>query len=212
MNLNVSSLFFQLALIFIPGFVWMKIHARYGFKGEKTQFDLILNAFIFGVLSYAILYFMYSAKGWELKIFTLQPENNRLVPADIFPEIVSALGIAIVGGVLTLYAENRKVFTRFVQKIGATRTYGDEDVWDFVFNSSSAAVNFVHVRDFEQQVVYAGYVEVFSETGRLRELVLSNVIVYDFDGAEMYKVPRLYLARERPNVHIEFPVGSEGNP
>lgn len=155
---------------------------------------------------------MYSAKGWELKIFTLQPENNRLVPADIFPEIVSALGIAIVGGVLTLYAENRKVFTRFVQKIGATRTYGDEDVWDFVFNSSSAAVNFVHVRDFEQQVVYAGYVEVFSETGRLRELVLSNVIVYDFDGAEMYKVPRLYLARERPNVHIEFPVGSEGNP
>jgi hypothetical protein len=208
MNLNVSSLFFQLALIFIPGFVWMKIHTRYGFKGEKTQFDLILNAFIFGVLSYAILYFVYLAKGWELKIFTLQPDSNRLVPPDIFPEIVGALGISIAGGILTLYAENRKLFTRFVQKIGATRTYGDEDVWDFVFNSPSAAVNFVHLRDFEQQVVYAGYVEVFSETGRLRELVISNVIVYDFDGAEMYKVPRLYLARERHNVHIEFPSAS----
>jgi hypothetical protein len=208
MTLNISSLFFQLALIFIPGFVWMKIHTRYGFKGEKTQFDLILNAFIFGVLSYAILYFVYSAKGWELKIFTLPPESNRLVPADIFPEILEALGISIIGGVLTLYAENRKLFTRFVQKIGATKTYGDEDVWDFVFNSPSGAVNFVHVRDFEQQVVYAGYVEVFSETGRLRELVISNVVVYDFDGAEMYKVARLYLARERHNVHIEFPLDS----
>lgn len=208
MNLNVSSLFFELALIFIPGFVWMKIHTRYGFKGEKTQFDLILNAFIFGVLSYAILYFFYLAKGWELKVFALRPESDRLVPADIFPEIVGALGISIAGGVLTLYAENRKLFTRFVQAIGATMTYGDEDVWDFVFNSRSAAVNFVHVRDFEQQVVYAGYVEVFSETGRLRELVISSVIVYDFDGAEMYKVPRLYLARERDNVHIEFPLDS----
>jgi len=28
MNLNVSTLFFELALIFIPGFVWMKIHTR----------------------------------------------------------------------------------------------------------------------------------------------------------------------------------------
>src|SRR5262249_34487837 len=128
-----------------------------------------------------------------------------LVPADIFPEIIEALGVSIVGSILTLYAENRKLFTRFVQKIGATRTYGDEDVWDFVFNSRSETVNFVHLRDFEQQVVYAGFVEVFSETGQLRELVISNVIVYDFDGLEMYKVPRLYLARERHNVHIEFP-------
>jgi len=58
MNLSVSTLFFELALIFIPGFIWMKIHSRYGFKGEKTQFDLILNAFIFGVLSYTVLYFI----------------------------------------------------------------------------------------------------------------------------------------------------------
>ncbi len=54
MNLNVSTLFFELALIFIPGFIWMKIHSRYGLRGDKTQFDLILNAFIFGVLSYGL--------------------------------------------------------------------------------------------------------------------------------------------------------------
>ena len=51
MNLNVSSLFFEMALIFMPGFIWMKIHTRYGAKGEVTQFDMILNTFIFGVLS-----------------------------------------------------------------------------------------------------------------------------------------------------------------
>jgi len=207
-NLNVSSLFFELALIFIPGFIWMKIHSRYGFKGDKTQFDLILNAFIFGVLSYAFLYIIYSYKGWSLKLFELESDSKKLIQPEIFPEIIAAVIIAIVGGVLSLYVENHKLFTRFVQKIGATKTYGDEDVWDFVFNSSSRAVNFVHFRDFEQRVTYAGLVEIFSESGQLREIVLREVAVYDFEGAEMYRVPRLYLARDRNNIHIEFPTSS----
>jgi Family of unknown function (DUF6338) len=208
MNLSVSTLFFELALIFIPGFVWMKIHSRYGFKGEKTQFDLILNAFIFGVLSYTVLYLVYRYKGWPLRLFELDVDNKRLLQPELFPEILFAVAISIVGGVLSLYFENHKLFTRFVQTIGATKTYGDEDVWDFVFNSSSSAVNFVHLRDFEQRVTYAGFVEVFSESGQLREIVLRDVIVYDFEQTEMYRVPRLYLAREREGIHIEFPLNS----
>jgi hypothetical protein len=208
MNLSVSTLFFELALIFIPGFVWMKIHSRYGFKGEKTQFDLILNVFIFGVLSYAVLYLIYRYNGQPLKLFALDVDSKRLLQPELFPEILLAVAISIVGGVLSLYFENHKLFTRFVQTIGATKTYGDEDVWDFVFNSSSSAVNFVHFRDFEQRVTYAGFVEVFSESGQLREIVLRDVIVYDFEQTEMYRVPRLYLARPREGIHIEFPLDS----
>jgi hypothetical protein len=115
------------------------------------------------------------------------------------------MGIAVLGGIAFLYMENYKVVTWIAQKIGATRTFGDEDVWDFVFNSSSRSVNYLFFRDFEQRVVYAGYVDLFSESGQLRELVLRGVTVYDFDGAEMYRMPRLYLARERDNIHIEFP-------
>jgi hypothetical protein len=207
-NLNVSSLFFEIALIFIPGFIWMKIHSRYGFKGEKTQFDLVLNAFIFGVMSYASLYMIYRANGWSLKLFELETDSRKLIQPEIFPEIIFAVLIAIIGGIVSLYFENYKVFTRFVQQIGATKTYGDEDVWDFVFNSSSRAVSFVHLRDFARRVTYAGFVEIFSESGVLREIVLRDVIVYDFEQTEMYRVPRLYLAMERENIHIEFPVGS----
>jgi hypothetical protein len=207
MNLSVSSLFFDLALIFIPGFVWMKIHTRYGPKIERTQFDLILNAFIFGVLSYAILYLIYSFSGWNLKLFELETDSKRLIQPEVFPEILWAAIIATVSGVLGLYVENYKLFTRFVQSIGATNTYGDEDVWDFAFNSRSRAADFVHLRDFEQRVTYAGIVQTFSESGQLRELVLRDVVVYDFEGNEMYQVPTLYLARDRTNIHIEFPIG-----
>jgi hypothetical protein len=123
----------------------------------------------------------------------------------IFKEILYAIGIATIASILTLYAENYKLSTRFVQMIGASKRYGDEDVWDFVFNSSSKSVNYVFVRDFEQRVVYARYVNLFSETGQLREIVLSNVTVYDFESVEMYQMPRVYLAREREHIHIEFP-------
>jgi hypothetical protein len=205
MNLSVSTLFFELALIFMPGFIWMKIQKSYGAKGEVTQFDLILNAFIFGVVSYAILGLIYWVIGAKLHILELKSSNDEFLPTDVFPEIFYALLISVSGGIIFLYFENYKLLTKFVQFIGATRTYGDEDVWDFVFTSRTQSVNFVHFRDFEQRVVYAGYVDLFSESGDLRELVLRGVYVYDFEGKEMYQVPRLYLARGRDKIHIEFP-------
>lgn len=63
----------------------------------------------------------------------------------------------------------------------------------------------MHVRDFANGYLYAGWVNIFSETDRLRELVLLNVIVYDLNGTELYQVPRLYIARPQENMHIEFP-------
>jgi len=206
MNLNVSSLFFEIALIFLPGFVWMKIHTKYGAKGDISQFDMILNAFLFGVIAYATLYIIYWRYGFTMHVLTIDVDSKKLVQPELFIDIVAATGIAIVLAIVHLYAENFKLFTRFVQWIRATKTYGDEDVWDFVFNSSSHSANYVHLRDFENRVVYAGYVNVFSESGQLRELLLRDVIVYNFDSEEMYKAPRMYLARDREKVHIEFPI------
>lgn len=92
MNFSVSSLFFDLALIFMPGFIWMKIHTRYGPKIERTQFDLILNAFIFGVLSYAVLFSIYWYKGWTFKLLELEASSNRLIQPEVFPEILVGRG------------------------------------------------------------------------------------------------------------------------
>lgn len=178
---------------------------KYGAKGKRTQFDMILNAFLFGITSYAVLLFIYSGLGKHLNILSLDSDSKKLLDGIILPEIMFACAISIFGGIIFLYVENRKIMTRFVQIIGASKTFGDEDVWDFVFNSSSKDVEWIYFRDFTERVVYAGYVRLFSETGQLRELLLQDVIVYDFDGNELYQMPRLYLARERENIHIEFP-------
>ena len=106
---------------------------------------------------------------------------------------------------LWLYGTNYKLLTRLLQSISATKRYGDEDVWDFTFNSGKPEVEYVHVRDFEKKITYAGWVEAFSETEKQRELRLRDVIVYDFEGNLLFETPRVYLARKMDNIDIEFP-------
>lgn len=58
-----------------------------------------------------------------------------------------------------------------------------------------AAVEYVHFRDFANNIVYAGWVKEFSETDKLRELVLRDVQVYDFEGNMLFETPLIYLAQ-----------------
>jgi hypothetical protein len=65
-------------------------------------------------------------------------------------EIVLAVGVAIVLSVLWVYSETYKLITRFLLAIKATKRCGDEDVWDYVFNSPSPISEYVNVRDFSK--------------------------------------------------------------
>jgi hypothetical protein len=121
-------------------------------------------------------------------------------------EILAATGVGFILSILWVYASTWKLLTRFLQWIRATKRYGDEDVWDFTFNAPGPSSQFVNVRDFDKKIVYTGRVNAFSETGKLRELTLYDVEIYDWDGQLMYGVPRLYLARKPEDIHIEFPL------
>ena len=67
---------------------------------------------------------------------------------------------------------------------------------------------YVHVRDLERGIVYAGWTQAYSETGKLRELLLRDAIIWDKNG-DRIDVPLLYLARTNTDIHIEFPYRGE---
>jgi hypothetical protein len=113
--------------------------------------------------------------------------------------------VSVFCAVLWLYGSNYKLLTRLMQWMKATKRYGDEDVWDFTFNSGRPEVEYIHLRDFEKKITYAGWVEAFSETEQQRELRLRDVIVYDFEGNVLFETARVYLARKMDNIDIEFP-------
>lgn len=196
----------QVAILFLPGLIWAGLDSRYALKSKPSEFQYTLRAFQFGLATYAVTFGIFALFGWPFTLADLADASAKgiFTPA-IFKEVLAAVIVGVVLAIIWLFVSNRKWDTRFLQWIGATKTYGDEDVWDFTFNSSVAAVEYVHFRDFANKIVYAGWVKEFSETEKLRELVLRDAEIYDFDGNKLFDTPLVYLARDPENIHIEFP-------
>ncbi|WP_158807452.1 DUF6338 family protein [Beijerinckia sp. L45] len=210
----MDILFLEIVIIFIPGIIWERIDNRFGINRPTSQFDILRRAFCFGLTSYVILVLLLAlAKDFApasyqqyitFKMASFQKDSYTLDKA-VVNEIILASGVALVCSFLWLYITNHKLPVRFMQFMRATKRYGDEDVWDFTFNSRRAEVEYIHFRDFENELTYSGWVELFSETGQAREIVLRDVVVTSLDGSAAYRTPRIYLARAMDKMTIEFP-------
>ena len=211
--MKVDLFILQLAIIFLPGIIWAGLDASFAAKIKPSESQFLLRTFVFGLTCYAVEFLILAILGRPFQIADLaDASTHQIVGYAILLEVLGALAISVVLSIGWLYAARFKLLARALQWIGATKKYGDEDVWDFLFNSRDTAVDYAHVRDFTNQYVYSGWVNAFSETDKLRELVLLDVVVSDFEGKELYRTPRLYLARPSDNIHIEFPYQPSDQP
>jgi hypothetical protein len=198
----------QLAIIFLPGLIWERVDAQFLQKRVPAQFDVLRRTFVFGLVSYLATYGIYRLIGVPFELF--EPKNDATFLGEpAFIEIIVTTFVAFCCSILWLYFVKFNLLTRFVQLIGATKRFGDEDVWDFTFNARDRNVEYVHVRDFDKKIVYAGWVDLFSDTEKVRELVLYEVKVFDFEGTELFAAPRVYIARPMDDIDIEFPAQPE---
>jgi len=201
--------FLQLAIIFIPGIIWERMDALFAQKRRPDQFDVIRRAFIFGLVSYALTYGVYEGFGWEFQFVELSRDKTFLSPL-LFREIIATSLVSTACSIAYLYVANRKILYALFQKVGATKRHGDEDIWDLTFNERGASVEYVHLRDFEKGIIYTGWVIAFSDTDKIRELVLRDAVVYNFDGQILFEAPRVYVARAMDKIDIEFPYREKG--
>lgn len=196
----------QLAIIFLPGLIWAQIDARYAVKRKPRPIEFLIRAFLFGISTYLIAYAGYAVFGQSFSSLDVDPSGPaRILLDDFVDEIFISAVIAFLLSVIWIYVATYRLLNRLLIWSRATNKYGDEDVWDFMFNSSQGESEYVHVRDFEKGMTYTGWVSAFSETEKLRELLLRDVIVYTGDSGESTAVPLLYLARDGADIHIEFP-------
>jgi hypothetical protein len=203
--MDLSFTVLQLTLVFLPGIVWALIDSRYGARREFSQFAFTLNALLFGFISYSTMAVLSRMCGYPIETPIIDADAKRLDMTPLFWQIGVAMVVAFICSIAWVAASTHKLLSRGLRKLGATKRYGDEDVWDFVFNSNDPMAEYVNVRDFERKIVYSGYVSGFSESGKLRELILRDVQVYDFDGQLLYPMPNIYLSHAAEDVHIEFP-------
>ena len=180
--------FFQLAIIFLPGLLWERIATRYALKRAPSQFEIILRTFTFELTAYAVTFVLYGLAGIDFVI----PEIRRdagFLERKFGNQFLAAIAVSLACAIVWLYLVNKAVLGRILRKIGATKSFGQEDVWDALFNSPDPEVEYVYVRDYEKEKVFSGWVRAFSNSPDVRELLLRDAQVFDFEGKLLYEVP-----------------------
>ncbi|RYH04368.1 hypothetical protein EU805_03085 [Salipiger sp. IMCC34102] len=200
----------QLALIFLPGLIWGSIDAKYGSGAKATQTVMLIRSFAFGLASYSVLFVVYLMLDIPFGYDELPRNIAELDLIQLRDEIAFSIPVAFILSIVWLWVVRLRWLARFLNWCGASRRYGDEDVWSFALNSSIRSVEYLHLRDLQGGFVYAGWINVFSETEEYRELLLRDAIVYDLEGEEISRAPFLYLSRPKQDIWIEFPIEPEG--
>lgn len=201
-----SPFLLQLSILLLPGVIWAHMDAQYAARSKPTQVEFVVRSLLFGLASYAATYALFIEFDWQFDFVDIEKvASASVLTRQIAKQIGCATLVGFLLSVVWLYGSRYKLLTRFLQMIGATNAYGDEDVWDFTLNSRDPASEYVNLRDLDNKLVYSGYVGVYSESGKLRELVLTEVEVFDFEGQKLFEIPRVYLARKADNIHMEFP-------
>jgi hypothetical protein len=202
--------FAQLALVFLPGIIWANIDAKYGAGLRPDQATLLLRAFMFGMATYSVTFVLYLLfqKDFGYSVSAISTDGVNLL--ELKDEIAWSIPSSLFLSTIWLYIVRHRLLMRFLHCIGATRRYGDEDVWSYTLNSRDANVEYVHVRDIGNGFIFAGWVNGYSENEDFRELLLSDVIVYSSKGEEISRPPVLYISRPKDNIWVEFPYRKEG--
>jgi hypothetical protein len=170
-----------------------------------------LRSFLFGVAAHSILYVIYGWFGAQYGYTDVVGGAAQIQLVSFMDEIFWSIPLALAMSIVWLYAVKNRLLARFLNAIGATRRYGDEDVWSFTFNSGQPHVEYVHVRDLTSGMTFAGWVNTYFENEPIRELLLKDAILYNEAGEAVSESPHLYIARDKTNIWIDFPYREKGD-
>ena len=200
--MEISELTLKLILLLIPGSIACIIYERLTIHKQWNSFKFITNAILFGAISYVIAQLVFNICRVDL---SFQNFWENLPTKDIpYFVIVKASIVSIFVGLIATGLDHYKLINRFGKWIGLTNKYGDENLYSYFLNAKD--VEEVYVRDIENNLTYHGLINSFSENEEIKELVLFDVVVYDYNTSkELYKLDKIYLSRSKENLIIELP-------
>lgn len=130
------------------------------------------------------------------------PSWPTLIAWTIAPSCV----IGSIFAMLASFIHNRRLLNRLGGKLGVSRRIGDEDLWE-VLLTDDVTNEWLFVRDHKLNLVYFAHPALYSESQMQRELVLTDVSVYNNldTSTPLYETKILYLSRQSDELTIEVP-------
>jgi hypothetical protein len=213
---EITDFTIRLGLLLFPGIVTYFVVESLTVHKERPTFEALLRLFVLAVGCYVASSVIWKPFSWAWERFGGSPLSsfgffNALVDSKValdLGQIVFTSVFALPFSLALAALQNCKALHRFAQLIRVTKKFGDADVWGFLFNSKD--VDWVVVRDIQNNLMFKGWVQVFSDVEKPSELLLRDVTVYNNEtGEPLYKVGALYVARNRENFTIEIPTVGE---
>jgi len=174
----------------------------------KSAFEIFLYIFLFSFIAYVVHGFIPLwlkigiSEEWlgDKYILFISDKSN-------IHNVVGAAFVSIFLAFIFSYIYTFGLINRFAKLIRASNRYGDEDVWHFFHNAPLSDKNngWIYVRDHKLNLIYLGYVSAWSESDKTRELIISDVTVYNDDANLLYETDHIYISRKKDDITIEIP-------
>lgn len=207
----MNQLLVIISIILLPGVIGTIIVDKLTVHSKWEPFKYILYSFVLGVFSYAffqiIIYFrdffrtcsFLNTQWTNLKIWNIGFTNETSLSGS---EVIFAIVLSIPLSFFISWVINNKVLNKVGEFFKVTTKYGDENLYTYYLNTKE--INWIYIRDIENNLTYQGRVLSFSENFNIQEVVLYDVTVYRYeDSAELYQVPTIYLANKAGSFRIE---------
>lgn len=195
--MKVDVLIIRLIFLAIPGIITMYVYEELTKEKDKTTWRNFFSISLFSIFSY-LIYTLFDKNSTVLK--AIFDSNLSLPWNEIFISILISIGL----GLIISYFHRFKIINRFGKIIYATKKFGDNDVWEYLYNSPN--VEWVFIRDHKLDLIYYGWIAAFSEAKEERELLLRDVDVYEnIHGKLLYKTDAMYISRNKFDLTVEIP-------
>ena len=77
-------------------------------------------------------------------------------------------------------------------------------MWDYFHNTPQ--IEWVFVRDHKMDLTYYGWIAVYSDSEKDRELILKDVQVFSAESEDLlYNIEVMYICRDKYDLTIEAP-------
>jgi len=209
--LTISSFLLRVGFLGLPGIICFFLFRMLTSPRPTKSWEDALKIGVFALLSYmtyaAVFLAVREVFGLPLRMrfYTALFDEKEPLPLD---EVTWACVASAVLAFVAAAAHNHKLVNKLGRKLGVTKRYGDEDVWAFLHNAPRDS-QWAFVRDHKVHLTYYGWIDVFSDAEEERELILSEVDVFDEQSNHLYSTPTLYICRSKEDLTIEFPPQEE---
>ncbi len=211
-----------LFILIIPGILSTIIIENLTIHKRTNSFFFTLYSLLIGFLSYSLLQLLQNVwifvRNFICEKYTPYTSLNAwgiISQSDQYSvnltEVVFATLVAIPLGFLIAALIHHKVVNKIAKAISASSKYGDENLFYYYLNSKE--IDWVYIRDKENEQIYQGKVESYSENEKIHEIVLTDVTVFSYyDPKEIYKTPTMYICKELGKLQIEQIPNENFNP